>query len=105
MVHMVKLTIFFSANCDILVKDSVKQTLGIVNEALGEKYLGLPTAVGRSTKEAFVPIPGNIWGLMGGWSEKLLRCVARETQINSSGDPWMGFRDIPRINNSLEEVD
>jgi hypothetical protein len=65
------------------VKNSVKQTMGIDNETLGEKYLGLPTAVGRSTKEAFEPSPGKIWGLMGGRSEKLLSCAARETLIKS----------------------
>jgi hypothetical protein len=83
MVNMLKSAIFFSANCDISVKNSVKQTMGIDNETLGEKYLGLPTAVGRSTKEAFEPSPGKIWGLMGGRSEKLLSCAARETLIKS----------------------
>jgi hypothetical protein len=65
------------------VKDSVKQTLGIVNEVVGGKYLGLPIAVGRSSKEAFEPIPGKIRGLMGGWGRKLLSCAARETLIKS----------------------
>jgi hypothetical protein len=66
MVNMVKSAIFFNANCDISVKDSIKQTLSIVNEALGEKYLGLPTAIRRSMKEAFEPIPGKI---RGRWSQ------------------------------------
>jgi hypothetical protein len=83
MVNMVKSAIFFNANCDISVKDSIKQTLSIVNEALGEKYFGLPTAVRRSMKEAFEPILGKIRGLMGGWSKKLLSCATRETLIKS----------------------
>jgi hypothetical protein len=35
------------------MKLEVRQTLNIEQEALTEKYLGLPTAVGRSTSEAF----------------------------------------------------
>jgi hypothetical protein len=53
------------------------------NEALCEKYLGLPTAVERNTKEAFEAIPTKICGLMNGWGEKQLSCAARETLIKS----------------------
>jgi hypothetical protein len=63
------------------VKEEVRQITGISTEALGEKYLELPITVGRRTKEAFEPIPGKIRGLMGGWSEKILSCAARETLI------------------------
>jgi hypothetical protein len=69
MVNMSKSAIFFSANCDDSVKDKVKQSLCIHTEALREKYLGLPTAVGRSSKEAFEPIPGKIRGFINGWGE------------------------------------
>jgi hypothetical protein len=59
------------------------QLTGITTEALFEKYLGLPTAVGRSTKEAFEHIPLKIRNIMGGWSEKLLSGAAKETLIKS----------------------
>jgi hypothetical protein len=36
------------------------QITGINNEALSEKYLGLPTEVGRSTKEVVEHIPSRI---------------------------------------------
>jgi hypothetical protein len=45
--------------------------------------MGLPTAVGKSSKEAFEPIPGKIRGLMNGCGEKLLSCAARETLIKA----------------------
>jgi hypothetical protein len=63
------------------MKGDMKTTTGILTEASSEKYLGLPTAVGRSTKEAFEYIPGNISDLMGGWGEKLLSGAGRETLI------------------------
>jgi len=80
---MAKSAICFSDNCDDTEKERVKNATGIQNEALCEKYLGLPTAVGRSTKESFEAIPTKIRGLMNGWGEKQLSCAARETLIKS----------------------
>jgi hypothetical protein len=53
MVNILKSVIFFSANCQEEIKAEVMEITGICTEALLEKYLGLPTALGRSTKEAF----------------------------------------------------
>jgi hypothetical protein len=83
MVNTGKSAIFFSANCYDSVKEEMKETTGIVTKALCEKYLGLPTTIGWSTKEAFVHIPTKIRGLMGGWREQKLSCAARETLIKS----------------------
>jgi hypothetical protein len=55
----------------------------INTKALCEKYLGFPTAVGRSMKEAFEHIPARVCGLMGGWSENMLSAAAKETLIKS----------------------
>jgi hypothetical protein len=83
MVNIQKSAIFFSANCQDQAKEEMLQLTGITTEALFEKYLGLPTAVGRSTKEAFEHIPLKIRNIMGGWSEKLLSGAAKETLIKS----------------------
>ncbi|GJN36787.1 hypothetical protein PR202_gb25683 [Eleusine coracana subsp. coracana] len=83
MVNINKSAIFFSGNCDDATKDEVKRIKGIDTEALCEKYLGLPTVVGHSTKEVFEAIPGRICGLMRGWSEKQLSCAAQKTLIKS----------------------
>lgn len=83
MVNTTKSAIFFSANCDDDMKRDMKQSSGIHTEALGEKYLGLPTAVGRSTTEAFEPIPTKVRGLVSGWSERLLSSAAKEVLIKS----------------------
>jgi hypothetical protein len=53
MVNIMKSAIFFSTICQDSVKAEMMQITGINTETLCEKYLGLPTAVGRSTKEAF----------------------------------------------------
>jgi hypothetical protein len=57
LVNMAKSAIYFSKNCNDDEKQMVKNVTGIQNEALCEKYLGLPTAVGRSTKDSFEAIP------------------------------------------------
>jgi hypothetical protein len=83
MVNMFKSAIFFSSNCEDQAKESLKQIMNIQTEALGEKYLGLPTAVGRSPKEAFEPIPTKIRGLVNGRGEKMLSGAAWETLIKA----------------------
>jgi hypothetical protein len=65
MINMQKSAIFFSDNCQDATKEEMKHLTCIGNEALSEKYLGLPTAVGRSTKEAFEHIPSRIRSIMG----------------------------------------
>jgi hypothetical protein len=67
MVNMAKLVIFFGAICDDQLTEEMKMSTGIQTKVLCEKHLGLSTAVGCSTKEAFEHIPSTISGLMGGW--------------------------------------
>ena len=44
--------------------------LHIATEALSDRYLGLPTALGRSTSKAFEFLPARIKGLIGTWSSE-----------------------------------
>ena len=37
-----------------------------------EKYLGLPSFIGRDKKSCFVNMKERIWARMQGWKEKLL---------------------------------
>jgi hypothetical protein len=48
-----KSSIFFSKKCSENTKERVKQKVNVHNEALTERYLGLPTDVGRSKNGAF----------------------------------------------------
>lgn len=57
LVNKEKSTVFFSENCTGQMKEEVQESLQIEKKALAEKYLGLPTALGRSTKEAFEYMP------------------------------------------------
>lgn len=65
------------------MKEEIRLGLDIYNEALAEKYLGLPTAVGRSTTEAFEYMPTRIRGLIGTWSAKEASCAGLEVLVKS----------------------
>jgi len=78
-----KSAIFFSKNCSEDAKREVIQILNIQREAFEEKYLGLPTAVGRSTTEAFEKLTTRIQNLVNGWSEKRLSSAGREVLIKA----------------------
>ncbi|GJN34287.1 hypothetical protein PR202_gb22936 [Eleusine coracana subsp. coracana] len=65
------------------MKTGVREALHIENEALAEKYLGLPMCIGRSSKEAFEYMPTRIRDLVGGWSGREASGGGREVLIKS----------------------
>ncbi|GJN32546.1 hypothetical protein PR202_gb21060 [Eleusine coracana subsp. coracana] len=83
MVNREKSAIFFSKNCSDEAKEEVKSVLDIQKEALAEKYLGLPTNVGRSTDGVFEYLPTRLKDLMGGWSGGEASCAGREVLLKS----------------------
>ena len=111
LVNMAKSAIF-SAETVMILKERVKNVTGIQNEALCEKYLGLPTAVGRSTKESLEAIPTKIRGLMNGWGEATKLCCTRNVdQIGGTGYPYLFYelfspcaRDLPENQDSYFQL-
>jgi hypothetical protein len=61
----------------------MKTTLNINVEAFSERYLGLPTTVGRITSGIFYHIGEISRSKMQGWSEKLMACAAREVLLKA----------------------
>ena len=78
LVNKSKSAVFFSANCDQTCKTEVLECLQIPNEALGERYLGLPTAAERGSTDVFNYVPARVRGMVSGWAKKSLSCAARE---------------------------
>lgn len=83
LVNKEKSAVFFSANCDEETKHSVHDASGIATEALMEKYLGLPTALGRSSDNQFENIATKIKKVVRGCSPKLLNGAGREILVKA----------------------
>jgi hypothetical protein len=76
-----KSSIFFSKRCPDSIKQSVKTVLQVHSESLSEKYLGMPTDVGRSRNGAFKYLKDRIWERIQGWIEKLLLAGGKDVLI------------------------
>jgi hypothetical protein len=68
-VNLHKSSIFFGKGCSEKTKEELKQIMGIQSEAPNEKYLGLPTSVGRSKNGAFKHILERAWIKVQGWKQ------------------------------------
>ena len=67
-----KTTLFFSKNTASEVQDSIKALLGVPEIKQYEKYLGLPSFVGRRKRASLAYIKNRICSKLQGWKEKLL---------------------------------
>jgi hypothetical protein len=77
MVNRDKSSIFFSSDILDTTRMLVKQELDIMVEAFSEKYLGLPTAVGRLKNEDFDYICDRIRSKIVGW-DRLMSYAGKE---------------------------
>jgi hypothetical protein len=82
-VNLQKSSIFFGKGCNEVFKGNLKNIIGITCEALSEKYLGLPTVVGRSKEGAFKSITDRSRGKVGGWKGQGLSKAGREVLVKS----------------------
>jgi hypothetical protein len=75
--------VFFSSNCTDEMKVEVHTLSGIEAEALVEKYLGLPTALGRSTDEQFEHIIARLKKLVNSYASMKMSGAAREVLVKA----------------------
>ena len=78
-----KSTTFFSRNTSEVIQEELKGLLGVPAIKSYEKYLGLPSFVGRQKKAGFKHIKEKIWARMQGWKEKLLSQAGKEIMIKA----------------------
>ena len=76
-----KTTIFFGGNVMDSAKLQVQSLLGVPKIKEFEKYLGLPTVVGRHKKASFNYIKDCVWGKLHAWKEKLLFQAGKEVLL------------------------
>jgi hypothetical protein len=82
-INMDKSSIFFSKGCPGVVKEGIKAVLDVQRETLSEKYLGMPSDVGRSKSGAFKYLKDRVWKKVLGWMEQLLSVGGKEILIKS----------------------
>ena len=67
-----KTTLFFSNSTPRHIKDSIQAMLGVPVIQQYERYLGLPSFVGRAKYSSFAQIKERVWSKLKGWKEKLI---------------------------------
>ncbi|XP_065635520.1 uncharacterized protein LOC136070080 [Quercus suber] len=65
------------------LKVTIKGILGVQEVHQYEKYLGLPSLVGRGKRESFNYIKERVWKKLQGWEGKLLSQAGREVLVKS----------------------
>ena len=67
-----KTTLFFSKNIDAQTQDVIKEALNVPTIQYYEKYLGLPSFIGKEKKACFTNVKEQTWARIQGWKEKVL---------------------------------
>jgi hypothetical protein len=78
-----KTSIFFSKNTKSATKGHIKAVAGVGSTTRYEKYLGLPSLIGRSRVSSFNGIKGKIWERINGWKEKILSQAGKEVLLKA----------------------
>jgi hypothetical protein len=78
-----KSSIFFGEGCVPDTKEMAKQVLEVDTEALSERYLGLPTVVGRSKEGCFQYITERSGLKVSGWKGQGLSKKGKEILVKS----------------------
>ena len=81
MINKEKTTLFFSKNTNEQKQETIKFSLNVLATQNYEKYLGLPSFIGREKKAYFTNVKKRIWARMQGWKEKLLSQAGKEVMI------------------------
>ncbi|XP_042974690.1 uncharacterized protein LOC122306323 [Carya illinoinensis] len=73
----------FSTNVNSQLQQEIMASWGIQQAHKYDKYLGLPSVVGRSKKRAFASIKSKVWKKLQGWKERLLSQGGKEVLIKA----------------------
>ena len=82
-INMDKSSIHFAKGVSGGIREEIMETLDVHNEALSEKYLGMPTDVGTATNGAFKYLKDRVWKKVQGWMEQTLSAGGKEVLIKA----------------------
>ena len=78
-----KTSIFFSKSTPKARRQFIKEAFGVPEIWNYEKYLGLPSLIGKRKKTTFEYIKERVWKKLQGWEEKVLSQAGREILIKA----------------------
>ncbi|KAL0014213.1 hypothetical protein SO802_001282 [Lithocarpus litseifolius] len=78
-----KTSIFFSKSTTEDMRIEIKEVMGVPEILHYDKYLGLPSLVGRNKNASFDYIKERVWRKLQDWEEKLLSQAGREVLIKA----------------------
>ena len=70
----------------------MKESLGQMQDAQPKKYLGFPSMIGRSKKQAFNEVKERVGNKLIGWKEKLLSIGGKEILIKAMAQAIPTYR-------------
>jgi hypothetical protein len=82
-INLEKSTIFFGNGCQEILKEEVKQKLGVFNETLQDPYLGMPTQIGRSPIITFRYLFYHMWRRVSGLPDRPLSKMGNEIMLKA----------------------
>ncbi|KAL0440361.1 UNVERIFIED_CONTAM: hypothetical protein Slati_2519100 [Sesamum latifolium] len=122
-VNYQKSAVVLSKNVRHHTQEELAAFIGVVRITKNEKYLGLPSIIGRSKREVFAGLKEKVWRRLQVWTSKRLsqagrgvliqsvildqecnrkiHCVAWSTLCKSKKDDGLGFKRFPYQNMAL----
>ncbi|CAB4316864.1 unnamed protein product [Prunus armeniaca] len=82
-VNLGKSALCFSPSTPRVLQDDIRQLLNVTLVPCHERYLGLPTIVGKDKKKLFRTVKDRVWNKVNGWQGKLLSKAGKEVLIKS----------------------
>ena len=74
---MEKSSLLFSPNVNQQVQEQIKDKFGIRSVVFSNKYLRLPSMVGRSKNFSFQTIKERVWKRIQSWKEIFIKAIAQ----------------------------
>lgn len=78
-----KTAMFFTRNTNSETQAHILSVVGVSATQGYEKYLGLPSLIGRSKVSTFSGIKGKVWDRINGWKEKFLSQAGSEVLLKA----------------------